>query len=276
MTDVPLRWVAALDADVNTDYRIEYNGNSVDLFETVTTLDSTDRGDGSYTPYQTTLSGAISAGDLALSMASGTNFADGEYIVIDREMILLGGKSTNDFSSLGRGQGTTRDRDHSDGATIYKAHETYTHAGVTAFASRKVIRYHIIRVQGSEESLAREILAVQPQLSSTVEFCAVWHVFQDAQGTPQSGVPVEMEILRKDLFDPGTLEGYYRDIESTITDDDGYFQFFLPIFAVDLAPGEVIATITMAPNVSDAVQSWDITSLPTTPSIHLLELVTGV
>lgn len=274
--DVPLRWVAALDADTDTNYRIEYNGNTPGLFEVITTLDSTNRGDGAYTPYTATLVGDIAAGAASIAFDGVTGFTDGNYAMIDREMFLLGGLSGTTFAACAGGQGNTRRRPHYNGATIYKAHETYTHAGVTAFATRSAIRYHIIREQGADQSLAREILAVQPTLSSTAEFSAVWHVFQDAQGNPQANVPVTMTLLRNDLYDPGTLEGFYRDAESVVTDADGYFQFFLPIFAVDLEEGETIATITVAPGVTNTEKTWNITALPTTPAVHLLELVTGV
>lgn len=267
--DVPLRWVAALDADVNTDYLIEYDLALSGSFATVATRDSTNRGDGSYTPYSTTLNGDIAAGATSLVMTSATNFANGEYAVLEQEMFLLGGKSSNTFAAVVGGQGTTRKRPHLSGVAIYKAHESYTHAGVT-FGQRKCVTYRIHRVQGSDQSLAEEILAIQPTLPATRNLSACWVVVQDAQGNRQTNVEMQMTLTEAALYDAATSEFFYKDTEVVVTDDDGYAQFFLPRY-LSTVPS-IIATVKIAPNTA-AETNWDIVRLPTTNTVHLLDLI---
>src|SRR5262245_14672024 len=125
--DIPLRWVGALDADLNTNYVIESDGAATGSFAQIVSQDAT----SPYIPVATTLQGTLAAGATSLTMADGTNFANNDYVVIDREMVKLAGKSGNSFNAVVGGQGNTVKSSHANGAAIYKAHETYTHAGVS-------------------------------------------------------------------------------------------------------------------------------------------------
>ena len=263
--DIPLRWVGALDADSNTNYVIESDGSATGSFAQIVSQDAT----SPYVPVTGALQGNIAAGATSLTMADATNFANNDYVVIDREMFKLGGKSGNSFNSVVGGQGNTIKSAHSNNTPIHKAHETYTHAGVS-FGQRKCIRYHVIREQGSDHSLAQEILAVNPTLPAVNNLSAIWMVIQDAQGNPQVNVPVTMILSTVGNFDPGTAEFFYRDYEPVVTDEDGYFQFFFPRYLVTVE--SVLATVTIATGQT-ASKSYDIVRLPTRNAMHLLELV---
>ncbi|HEX5733369.1 MAG TPA: hypothetical protein VF131_11095 [Blastocatellia bacterium] len=224
MPDVTLRWVAASNADASTDYRIEADKVTPGTFATVVTRDATDRGDGSFTASSTTLTGTIPATDTSLTFMSITGFNAGDIVLIDREMIKLGTPANKTFNGCTRGIGGTIPATHADGSIIYKAHETYVDTNVN-FGSRKVIRYRIKRVQGSDEAVGVELVMVNPPEPPFTNMCTVWGVLEDIWGTPQSGMPVKLTIDDEDNYGLDTGETVIKNQAETVTDEDGFFSF---------------------------------------------------
>jgi hypothetical protein len=260
MADITLYWAGPSDADANTDYRIEADKSTSGTFATVTTVNASTP----YASYTTTLNepDGLTAAAVSITVDDSTNFADDDRVVIDKELILLDGEATATFATSLRGQGGTIPVAHADGATVAKAHETYTESSVT-FGSRKAIRYRVIRVETEGDSVAAEFLAVNPTMPPTNNLTRVWGAIDDIAGgtsDPASGVTVELTINDSDNFHVDSGELIYKKSQSTTTDADGYFELLIPrnvarsggdSFTLTIDPdgtGEYIKTIT---NVGD-------------------------
>lgn len=259
MPDVILRWVAPADADVNTDYRIESDKDTSGTFTTVATQNSTDRGDGAYAPYASTLNGALSATAVSITLTDATNFANGNYVQIDKEIVLLGGKSGNTFATCARGVGGTLPMAHDDGTAVKAAHETYTDSAVD-FGARNVVRYKVVRVQGSNESVAAELIAVYPPVPPYSNLVTLYGIMEDIQGNPQSGLDVTLVLNDTDNFGVDTGEGIVKQTESDTTDADGFFHFFVRRPSTHGGPspdGAGTLTLTIGTDVT-----WAVDNLP--------------
>lgn len=259
MPDVALFWVAPADADANTDYRIESDKGTSGTFIEVSTEDATDRGDGSYAPYATTLNGALSATAVSITLTDATNFADGDYAMINREIVYLDGKSGNTFATCLRGVGGTLPVAHDTGAAVKAAHETYVDSAVD-FGSRSVIRYKVIRIQGANESVAGELIAVYPPPPPYSNLVTLYGVLEDIQGNPQSGIAVTLVLNDTDNFGIDTGEGILKQTETDTSDADGFFHFFVRRPATHSGPapdGAGILTLTIGADVT-----WSVDNLP--------------
>lgn len=223
MPDVVLRWRGALDADSNTDYKIQADKTTPGTFADVITQDAT----APYAPIASMLNGALTSTATTIIVADGTNFNTSDYVTIGREMIQLGTKSTHTFTGSTRGLGSTIPVAHANLDPVYVAHESYTDLAVN-FGTRKIIRYHIIRVQGSNQSVVSEVIAVNPPIPSTTDMCVVWGILQDLTGDVQPSVPVTMVITGASDFLTGTAENIQDTEETTTTDADGFFSFEVP------------------------------------------------
>ena len=266
MANVTIRWPAATDADVDTDYKIESDETTSGTFAEVTgsPQNASDRGDGSYTPYSTTLNGAITATDTSLTLTDATNFADGDYILIDKEMILLAGKSGSAFSGVTRGVGGTIPQAHSNGATVYHVHESFSDTPTYA-AQRYVIRYRVTRVQGSDVSVAAEATAVNPPLPPTNNLITIWGIVEDIQGNPESGIAATLTISEADDYGQDTGEGILKTTETDSTDNDGFFSFYVRRDVARVGGGTYTLTVNG--------QSFTIADLPDQEHINYLEAV---
>ncbi len=269
MSTVNLRWVAASDADVDTDYRIEYNNAAADEWDVLVTQNSANRGDGSYSPYATTLSGDIAADATTIVLASGTNFAEGDYVSIGRnEMVLLGAKATATYTGCTRGIGGSLPVAHLSGVAVEKAHESYTHSAYTFPAGRYVIRYRAIRVQGTDQGVAVELTAVNPPVPHASHLCCVYGLLEDANGNPVSGVQVRLDLNENDNFGPDSGDVIYGVPVTVTTDDDGFWYHFI---RRDISrSGAGVYTLLIAPG-SEGELSWTIGAVPDADSIHFLE-----
>jgi hypothetical protein len=266
MTDVTIRWPAATDADASTDYQIDSDETTSGTFAELAAspLNSTDRGDGSYVPYETTLDGALTAEATSLTMTDATNFADGDYIIVDKEMILLAGKASNTFSGVTRGVGGTIPQAHLTGAAVYAVHES--HADTPTYAAeRYVIRYRVTRVQGSDASVAAEATAVNPPLPPTNNLITLWGVMEDIQGNPEENIAVQLAINEADDYGQDTGEGILKTTESAQTDADGFFFFYVRRDVAHVGGGVYTLTINN--------QAFTIAELPDQEHVNYLEAV---
>lgn len=266
MANVTLRWPAATDADVDTDYQIESDETTSGTFAELAAspLDATNRGDGSYTPYQTTLSAALTAGATGLSLTDATDFDNGDYIMVDKEMILLAGKSGSAFSGVARGVGGTIPQAHDSGAAVYQVHEM--HDDTPTYASeRYVIRYRITRLQGSDTSVAAEATAVNPPLPPTNNLITLWGIVETIQGAPQANVAVQLTINEADDYGQDTGEGILKTTESAQTDADGFFFFYVRRDVAHVGGGVYTLTINS--------QAFTIADLPDQEHVNYLEAV---
>lgn len=240
--DVVLRWPGPAHATSSSDYKIYSDVAASGTFVLLTTRDAT-------TPYvsvSTTLAAEISSvTQTSIEVASATNFADGDYAVIDKELILLDDESGTTYTNVTRGLGGTRATTHANGATMYKAHETYTVSAVE-FGSRHVIRYRIAHLLTGVEDVPAEYLAVWPSDPPTNNLATLWDVVTDIQGNVKAGVTVQLRIDQTDDSHAGTPESFYSEIETTTTDADGYFQFYIPRSIEQI--GGAGYTLTIDPN----------------------------
>ena len=117
MASIVIRWAAASDADVNTDYKVYSDYAQSGTFALVVTQNSTLNA-GKYPPVTSTLSGSISATETTIVLASGTDFNTSDYISIDGEIIKLGTKATSTFTGSTRGVGSSVAIAHNNGDTL--------------------------------------------------------------------------------------------------------------------------------------------------------------
>lgn len=266
--NVTINWVAALDADVDTEYLIESDKGASGIFVEVDTVPATERAasSGIYTPFQTTLSPAIDAEDTDLTLSPATNFAEGNVIVIDREPIRLGPKPATPFTNCERGIGGAIPKAHSNNAVAYKAHESYV--DTVDFGSRRVIRYRVKRVQGSDVSIAAEILAINPPEPPSTDFCTVYTIIQSIQNAPRSGVPLQLTIGDQDNYIP-TGELIEQTAETALTDLDGFGYFFVPKSIARQGGDEIRFTINPGTSKELSVVLTDIPDLSNTNFLRI-------
>jgi hypothetical protein len=258
MTQVILIWVAAANADADTVYKVEADKTAPGIFGVVTTQDATDRGDGSYTPYSTTLNlgGTLSATHTSITLTDTSNFSEGDHVVIGKELIKLGTQVEVRFDNCTRGIGGTLPAGHSNGATVYKAHETFIDTNVT-FGSRKVIRYRIKRIQDGEEAVGVEVVVVNPPAPPYTNLCTVWGILEDISSNPQQGVTVQLALGSPDNYGRDTGESIIKSGAVAVTDEDGFFCFQV---RRDIAP----LTLSMDGLV------WKVQNIPEETSVNFL------
>lgn len=238
-TSVPLRWVGATDADASTEYKISSDETTSGTFVDITTQFAT----APYAPVNTTLNGNVTDSATSLIFTSGASFSDGDYVSMDREMILLAGKSTNTFGSVTRGVSPTIREAHLSGVTIYKAHETY--AATPTFATdRHLIRFRITRKQATALSAVTEIFAFNPSLPPTSHHTVLFGVLRDTQGNPKSAKTVTALLQDTGSYDPGLGDLLYVEPETDTTDADGYWEIAL-MRNIDRNGGGDLYTVTI-------------------------------
>lgn len=219
-SNITLRWAGPSDATVNTDYKIQADKATSGSFQLVETVNAA----SPYASYTTTLNGAIDSTTTTIVLDDATNFADGDYVLIDKELILLDGKSSNTFSSCTRNRGGTLPVAHDDEAVVAEAHESYLDEDVTF--NRNVIRYRVIRSETSGDSVAAEFIAVNPTLPPTNNLTRIWLVLDD-NGAPIEGATVTLQISDSDNFLTDSGELIARKTQSTTTDVDGYAELLI-------------------------------------------------
>lgn len=267
MPSYTIRWVAALDATSTTQYNVYSDEATSGTFALESSVAATDRGDGSYTPYQTTLSGSISATAVSLIFDSATNFANNEYVSIEGEIVRLGGKSGSTFASCARGIGGSVRVAHASGVAIYKAHESAA-VTIASFGSRNVVRVRVMRSQDATESVAAEAAVVNPTKPPTNEYATLYGVLKSAQGAPVVGETVLMLLEASGAYQIASGDMLYKREESDTTDVDGYFQFFVP--RTGKTENDKIVTLTIGSG--DGKLVWVIESVPDQDFINFIEL----
>lgn len=267
MTTVTLWWAGAGDATAATSYRVESDEAASGTFVTVVTQAATDRGDGSYAPYTTTLAASIAAAGTTVELADGTNFAAQSYAQIGREMMKLGGKAGNVYSSCTRGVAGTLPAAHGAGTAVAAAHESY--ADDVTFGGRHVVRYRIVRVQDGAESVAALALALRPSPPPDTGRTTVYGIVVSPAGEVQIGVAVELAVEGAGNYSIGTESLHHRVQKTTSTDADAYFEVFIPR-DIDEEGGHV-HILTIAPG-TEAELEWTIESVPDVEAVNFLEL----
>ena len=130
--DVTLRWVGAPAATANTDYKIEVNDLEAGIGDDAwSTLVAAQNSTSPYVPVATTLNGALSDSATSITLTNGASFAEGDYVLVDGEMILRGVKATHTFSPCTRGIGGSLPTAHDTLAVVQKGHESYVGAART-------------------------------------------------------------------------------------------------------------------------------------------------
>lgn len=269
MTQVKLSWAPRDDALVSTDYRIESDEATPNVFLPLAgmPLNAVANPAGGYGPIKTTLVGAILAGSASLTLGDATHIADNKVIIIDKEAFLTGGKSGNTFSACKGGQQGTIRRDHANEAVVYLAHESHTDN--PDFDDRHVIRYRVVAIDGSEEHIAAETNAIKPSKPRNNDLCTVWGIEETVQGAPRAGVQLRISINDGDNFNAGDSASYYRSVEETTSDESGYWEFQLPR---DLShQGGDTFTLTRAANDDFAREDHVLRTIPDRDQVCFIE-----
>ena len=257
--EVTLSWAASSEATAASTYNIYSDVTTSGTFVLLASQAATDRGDASYAPFTTTLNGGITDTDVEIVLTDGTNFTDSSYISIGRETILLDGKSTHTFSTCTRGVGSGLPAAHLTGATVTAMHESRVVTSVD-FGSRNVIRYRITHVLSAIESIASELLAIVPTVPPNDNLSTCYGVLNDIQGNAMEGIPVRLTISGAGDYFADTGELMHLQTESVSTDNDGYFEVFLPrdvahtgsqTYTLTVASGEAGQVVTAITSVAD-------------------------
>jgi len=265
--EVTLRWAASSEATAASTYGIYSDVTTSGTFVLLASQAATDRGDGTYTPYTTTLNGGITDTDIEIVLTDGTNFADSSYIAIGKESILLDGKSTHTFSTCTRGVGSGLPAAHLTAVAVNAMHESYVATSVE-FGSRNVVRYRITHTLSAVESIASELLAIVPTVPPNDNLSTCYGVLNDIQGNPLPSIPVRLTISDAGDYYADTGELMHMETESTSTDNDGYFEVYLPR---DVAhAGSQTYTLTVASGEAGQV-IYAITTVADANAFHFLE-----
>lgn len=265
-TDVTLRWVGAPAADADTDYRIEVNDQEAGIGEAAWSTLDTQGSTSPYVPVATTLSGGLSSSATSITLTDGASFAEGDHVLVDGEMILLGVKASNTFAPCTRGIGGSLPTAHDTLAVVQKAHEIYVDAARTFPAGRHALRYRIIRVESDGESVPTEIVVVDPPRAPFSNMITVWGVGEGIQGSPAAGT-VTVSISAAGAYGQDTGEHVSKTSETVTVDADGFWAVYL---RKDIVRQDGVYTIEFAPS-SGTPFEWTVASLPDQDSVNWLE-----
>lgn len=266
--DVILRWPGPAHATSGSSYVIKSDVATPGTFVAVSGSPQT-----ATTPYasvSTTLTEAMTATQTSLIVASAASFANGDYAVIDKELMLLNGESGTTYTTVTRMLGGTRAAAHLLGVSMYKAHETKTLTAVdfgSGVTLRHVIRYRISHSLAGVEDTPAEYLAVWPSAPPTNNLATLWDVITDIQGNIKAGMTVQLRIDQTDDYHAGTPESLYSEIETTITDADGYFEFFIPR-GIDHLGGAGFTLIVDPTGDANSKRERTITTVPNTDWVN--------
>lgn len=262
MPTATLRWVAASSAVVTSDYKIYTDETAAGSFVLKDTVNATDRGDGAYAPFSTTLNGALTATDTTIVLTSGTNFAAASYVVIDKEMILLGSKSTNTFTGCTRGIGGSVPRAHSNGATVYAAHESSSQS-ITFNSNRYVVRARIAHLLGSDESIPVEVLIINPPNPPDTAFITLYGIRETEAGGIQTGETATLTVTSEDPYGQDSGESVHNSAQVYAILTDGFFYFFVRRDAAVVGRSAVTLSVGSV--------TWAVTTLPDQAHVNFLD-----
>lgn len=263
--DIRLWWRALGDADSATEYRIKWDGVTSGSFVDLDVVEATDRGDGQYGPFVTALANELAPVDTVVTLDDGTNFGNGLRVKIGGETVRLDGVQTiNQFTDCLRGADNTIRLFHVVGSPVFSMHESYLHEDVN-FGSRKVIRYRVSAIVGGVDLVAAEAVAVKPTLPLTNDFTRIWGILDQIWGVPIAGQQVSVTISDGDNYNPRTMETFLQSSQSTVTDDDGYWELLAPRGEAHIG-GDAL-------QLNVAGKQHRLTTIPNTDSICYIEVL---
>jgi hypothetical protein len=271
MATIPtLRWAGPSDATEGDQYQIYCDQAVAGQFLLLTTVTAT----APYASPTTALAQALSQDGTTVVLSNGTSFAQGDYVMIDDEMIRLGAKSSNTFSSCERGVGFGIVQAHSQGATVYKLHESYTHSGVQWQTDRLLIRYRVVRVKSNgDRSVAAEALVFNPPMPPNTRYITVYLAVVNSAGSPVPNIAISCQIDDTDNYTTAG-ELIFRTPLTTTTGPDGAAYFFLSkdairrggdaftIFIARGTEGEVRRQVNDVPDLENAVNFLVVAQVP--------------
>ena len=278
ISSITLHWQAASDADSATDYQIWLDDVAAGEYRLAATVDATEQpgASGVYVPAATALAAALarSSDPTTVSLPAGTedSFPANTAIVVDKEIILLGALSTgtpNTYANCSRGLGATLPEAHADGATVYGAHESTTLAGID-FGSRHLLRARCVQVEGSNTADPALSTIVLPTPPPDANHATIWGIVPDQQGNAQAGLAVSLTLsAATPIYIGSTGEVLFPEEETTETDADGYFEFFVPR-AIALN-ADLNAALTISRTGAANSISFEITTVPNKREVHFRE-----
>ena len=223
MANIPtLRWSGPADATANDVYDIYADMTTANVFELIDTWDAT-------TPYAsptTTLVLAIEAEDVSLQLTDAANFSNDDSVMVDREPIVLDGKSGNTFATCTRAAGKGLAEAHAEGATVTKLHEEYVHSGVVWNEGRSLIRYRVVRRDsGGDESVAAQALAYNLPKPDNTDYIVIFVPVIDTKGYPVADISVSLIINDEDnITAHGEMIYATKETKTTAADGMVWFQ----------------------------------------------------
>lgn len=270
MASITLRWAGPADADANTDYNINVNsgGPGIGAGVWVDILDGHYDATAPYASPTTGLDTGVDEDETTLVLDSATSFAEGDYVEIDGEIIILGVEAGTAYTGCTRGVGESLPLAHLAGATVTKLHESHVDADRSFPAGRHALRYQIIRYDATGEAVAAKALAVYPPPPPFSTHVTVWGICEMLDGTPHGLVDV---VVTYDEADDYGQEGGEHLSKRSITvqsDLDGFWS--IPLRKDRYRQGGGHHTITIAPGQAEELQ-WVVSSLPDVPTINFLE-----
>ena len=278
LVDTPLHWRAATNAIGTTQYEVWTDETTPGTFALKTTVNATTNPAGSlYTPIETTLSGALTKSATSITLASGANIDATDYVEINnKEIALLGTKSTATYDPSTRGAAGTIAVAHADGVTVYHCHESTTISNlpfaednVYDSVGRRLIRLRIKKVDSADASIQtvmREVPAYYPSEPPSTEYCTVYGSI-DRHGIPEASLGGTYQLTATDSYIPSTGETIYNEPKSLTTTAEGYFEIHLPRSA--FVEGSVGANIKFDTDSNQI--TYTIVTVPNKRYAHIYE-----
>ena len=282
LVDTPLVWRAATNAISTTQYELHTDEAVPGTFALKSTVNATTNPAGSlYAPIETTLSGALTKTQDDITLASGANINAADYVEINnKEIALLGTKSTATYAPSARGASGTIAVAHVDGVTVYHCHESTTISNlpfeddnVHETVGRRLIRINIKKVDSADASIQtvmRQVPAYYPSEPPSQEYCTVYGDI-DRHGVPQANLGGTYNLTNANTYIPSTGETISHEPYNFTTSAEGYWELYLP--KADYVEGSVEATITIDVGEDGTPITHNITTVPNQRYAHIYECV---
>lgn len=274
-----LYWSAPDDTDSDDTFELYTDyGETPGTFVSLATVNAANRGDGQYSSYATLLDGAITKDATAFALSDATQFADGERVFFAKKEgpVILAGKSGDTFTGVTRGPVPV---DHADLTPVYKANLSYEHTTVT-WGSRYVLRYLIRPVIDTVERVGALVKIFNPPDPPDDSFTTIFGLTERATfgsgAVILPGEPCRLDVEDTDNYLPLTSTNLVRRPIDVVSDDDGFFWFYIPRRDRQEGGDTYLLTLCYGKAVTEGLRQWRISSIPDKDHVHFLEVAAAV
>lgn len=274
-----LYWSAPDDTDSDDTFELYTDyGETPGTFVALATVNAANRGDGQYNSYATLLDGAITKDATAFALSDATQFADGERVFFAKKEgpVILAGKSGDTFTGVTRGPVPVA---HADLTPVYKANLSYEHTGVT-WGSRYVLRYLIRPVIDTVERVGALVKIFNPPDPPDDSFTTIFGLTERATfgsgAVILPGEPCRLDVEDTDNYLPLTSTNLVRRPIDVVSDDDGFFWFYIPRRDRQEGGDTYLLTLCYGKSEGEGLRQWRISNIPDKDHVHFLEVATAV